>query len=172
MLANHFATGPLPKAQQLEAWRAWYDTIFDVTPPASNDDFIATNSTWTVPGLMLSQVASPANTVSRTKSVIRHNSVDHWVITLSKQSVSDVATRDASFEAVPNTPFILSFGEEISIRRRQEDNRLQLILARDGFQSIAPVLDAARGMALSSPTARMLGDYIRLSRAVRAHAGR
>ena len=163
MLANHFATGPLPKAQQLEAWRAWYDTIFDVTPqPASNDDFIATNSTWTVPGLMLSQVASPANTVNRTKSVIRHNSVDHWVITLSKQSVSDVATRDASFEAVPNTPFILSFGEEISIRRRQEDNRLQLILARDGFQSIAPVLDAARGMALSSPTARMLGDYIRL----------
>jgi AraC-like DNA-binding protein len=100
--------------------------------------------------------------VNRTKAVIRHNSVDHWVITLSKQSVSDVATRDASFEAAPNTPFILSFGEEISIRRRREDNRLQLILARDGFQSIAPVLDAARGMALSSPTARMLGDYIRL----------
>ena len=59
MLANHFATSPLPKARRLEAWRAWYDTIFDVTPPASNDDFIATNSTWTVPGLMLSQVASP-----------------------------------------------------------------------------------------------------------------
>jgi len=163
MLANHFATGSLPKDRQLEAWRAWYETIFDVTPkPAINDDFIATNSTWTVPGLTFSQVASPANTVHRTKSVIRHNSVDHWVITLSKQSVSDVATRGVSFEAPPNTPFILSFGEEISIRRRQDDKRLQLILARDSFQSIAPIIDASTGTVLTSPAARMFGDYIRL----------
>lgn len=163
MFAHHFATHQLPKARQLEAWQAWYDTIFDVTPmQASNDDFIATNSTWTIPGLTLSQVASPANTVNRTKSTIRHNSIDHWVISLSKQSVRDVATRDITFEVAANTPFILSFGDEISIRRRQDDNRLQLILARDSFQAIAPVVDAARGMALTSPTARMLADYIRL----------
>lgn len=163
MFAHHFATHQLPKARQLEAWQAWYDSIFDITPiQASNDDFIATNSTWTIPGLTLSQVASPANTVSRTKSVIRRNSLDHWVITLSKQSVSDVATRGASFEVAPNTPFILSFGDEISIRRSQEDNRLQLILARDDFQTISPIVDAARGMALTSPTAGMLADYIRL----------
>ena len=163
MLAHHFATQQLPKARQLEAWQAWYDTIFDVTPKQpSNDDFIATNSTWTVPGLTLSQVTSPASTVNRTKSSIRHNSVDHWVITLSKQSVRDVATRGATFEAAPGTPFIFSFGEEISINRGQEDSRLQLILARDNFQAIAPVIDAARGFALTSPAARLLVDYIRL----------
>ena len=163
MLAHHFATSQLPKTHQLEAWRAWYDTIFDVTPKqASNDDFVATNSTWTVPGLTLSRVASPPNTVSRTKSVIRHNSVDHWVITLSKESTSDVTTRGVSFEAAPRTPFILSFGEEIGIRRRQDDNRVQLLLPRDSFQAIAPVVDAARAMPLTSPAGRMLADYILL----------
>ncbi|MBL6612598.1 MAG: helix-turn-helix domain-containing protein [Reyranella sp.] len=163
MLAHHFATNDLPKAQQLEAWRAWYDTIFDVAPrQAGNDDFVAANSTWTVSGLTLSRVASPANTVSRTKSVIRHNAVDHWVITLSKDSVSDVTTRGVSFEAAPKTPFIVSFGEEIGITRRQEDNRLQLLLPRDNFQAIAPVIDAARAMPLTSPTGRMLADYILL----------
>jgi AraC-like DNA-binding protein len=163
MLAHHFATSELPKAHQLDAWRAWYDTIFDVAPKAaSNDDFVATNSTWTVPGLTLSRVASPANTVSRTKSVIRNNSVDHWVITLSKESISDVATRGVAFEAAPGTPFILSFGDEISIGRRSDDNRVQLLLPRDNFQAIAPVVDAARGMALDSPTGRMLADYILL----------
>ena len=121
MFADSFATNSLPKAQQLEAWRCWYDTIFDVTPSRSDDDgFVAVNSTWSVQGLTISRVASPANTVSRTKSVIRHNSVDHWVITLSKQSVSEVATRGISFEAPPGTPFILSFGEEIGIRRREQ----------------------------------------------------
>ncbi len=163
MLAHHFATNDLPKTRQLEAWRAWYDTIFDVEPKyPSNDNFIATNWTWTVPGLTLSRVVSPPNSVSRTKSMIRHNSVDHWVITLSKQSVSDVATRDVSFEAAPMTPFILSFGEEIGIRRRQDDNRLQLVLPRDSFQAIAPAVDAARGMALDSTGGRMLADYILL----------
>ena len=32
MLADNFATYSLPKAQQLEAWRGWYDTFFEVTP--------------------------------------------------------------------------------------------------------------------------------------------
>jgi AraC-like DNA-binding protein len=163
MLAHHFETGAFPKHRQLEAWRAWYDTIFDVAPKqATNDDFVATNSTWTVPGLTLSRVTSPPNTVSRTKSVIRHNSVDHWVITLSKESVSDVTTCGISFEAAPKTAFILSFGEEIGIRRRQEDNRVQLLLPRDNFQAIAPVVDAARAMPLTSPAGAMLADYILL----------
>ncbi len=163
MLAHHFATSALPKAHQLEAWRAWYDTIFDVAPKQpSNDDFVATNSTWTVPGLTLSRVASPPNTVSRTKSVIRHNAVDHWVITVSKESVSDVTTRGVSFEAAAKTPFILSFADEIGIGRRQEDNRVQLLLPRDNFQAIAPVIDASRGMALNSAGGRMLADYILL----------
>lgn len=161
MLAHHFATNALPKAQRLDAWRGWYDTMFDVAPrPASNDDFIATNSTWTAQGLTLSQVASPANTVHRTRSVIRRNSVDHWVITVSKHSVSDVATCGVSFQVEPRTPFILSFGEELSISRRDQDDRVQLILARDSFQSVAPIVDAAIGVALNTSAARMLADYI------------
>lgn len=163
MLAHHFETNDLPKARRLDAWRAWYDTIFDVAPKSpSNDDFIAANWTWTVPGLTLSRVVSPPNSVSRTKAMIRHNSVDHWVITLSKKSVSDVTTHNASFEVAPMTPFILSFGEEIGIRRGQDDSRLQLLLPRDSFQTIAPVVDAARGMALDCSGGRMLADYMLL----------
>jgi AraC-like DNA-binding protein len=163
MLAHCFATNDLPKARQLDAWRAWYDTIFDVAPKQpSNDDFVATNSTWTVPGLTLSRVTSPPNTVSRTKSMIRHNAVDHWVVTLSKESTSDVTTRGVSFEAAPKTPFILSFGEEIGITRGQQDDRIQLVLPRDSFETIAPVIDAARAKALNSPGGRMLADYMLL----------
>src|SRR5262245_50409611 len=135
MLADTFATNSLPKHRQLEAWRGWYDTVFDVMPsPANDDGFPATNATWTVQGFTLSRVASPANTVSRTKSMIRRNAVDHWVITASKRSLSDVATRGMSFEAATRTPFVLSFADEISIRRRDRDERVQLILARDDFQ--------------------------------------
>jgi AraC-like DNA-binding protein len=74
--------------------------------------------------------------------------------------MSDVEQRGVSFEAPARTPFILSFGEEMSIRRRTQDERLQLILARDDFSSIAPLLDAARGTALTTTAGRMLADYM------------
>jgi AraC-like DNA-binding protein len=163
MLAHYFTTAALPKAQQLEAWRGWYDTIFDITSEQfGKDDFAAANSTWTVPGLTLSRVNSPANAVSRTNSLIRHNPTDHWSLTLSKNTVSKVTTRGRSFEVPPKTPFIVSLGEEITIDRSEEDDRFQVLLARDSFRVIAPVVDAATGMALHSAGAQMLADYILL----------
>jgi AraC-like DNA-binding protein len=62
----------------------------------------------------------------------------------------------------PGVPFLLSLGEEMHIGRRQPDERVQLLLARDSFQAIAPLLDATRGMALSTSQGRLLADYILL----------
>jgi AraC-like DNA-binding protein len=158
-----YTTQSLPRSQQLDGWRGWYDTIFDVAPAQSHDEgFVATNANWTALGLTIGNVASPANSVSRTKSVIRNNSVDHWVITVSRQSPTDIETPRFSFHAPPGTPFILSLGEEMNVRRGQLDERVQLLLARDSFEPIAPLLDAARGMALTRPTARLLADYMTL----------
>lgn len=164
MLAEHFDTASLPAARQLEGWQAWYDKMFDIAAPSTRSEgFVAQNETWGVPGITLSRVSSPANTVDRTTSVIRRNAIDHWVFTLSKQSASDVTARGGvSFEALPHTPFILSFGEEMAIRRRTEDRRIQVILARDSFPTIAPLIDAARGKTIDTPGARMLADYMLL----------
>jgi AraC-like DNA-binding protein len=164
MLAEHFDTASLPAIRQLEGWQAWYDKMFDVVPaPTRDEGFVAQNETWGVPGITLSRVNSPANTVNRTTSVIRRNAIDHWVFTLSKQSASDVTARGGiSFEAPPQTPFILSFGEEMAIRRRTDDRRIQVILARDSFPTIAPLIDAARGRTINTPGARMLADYMLL----------
>ena len=44
----------------------------------------------------------------------------------------------------------------------QHDERVQLLLARDSFQAIAPLLDAMRGMALNTSQGRLLADYMLL----------
>ena len=163
MYAHTFSTAPLAAPQQLDAWRGWYDTVFDVAPLHGVDgSFAATNETWTLRGVTLSRVTSPANTVSRTRSVIRRNAVDHWVITLSRNTVTRLTTRGTTIELAPGTPFVLSFGDETVIERPAHDDRLQLILARDNFPSIAPLLDAARGIALAPAGARMLADYMQV----------
>ena len=162
MYAHTFSTASIAGPRQLDAWRAWYDTVFDVAPLGADEDgsFVASNATWTLRGVTLSRVVSPANTVSRSRSVIRRNPVDHWALTLSRRSVTRLDTLGRPIEPAPGTPFIVSFGDPSTIERSTEDERLQLILARDTFPSLAPLLDAARGLALDSSGGRMLADYL------------
>ena len=129
---------------------------------SQDEGFAAANSNWQLNGFTFSRVSSPATCVDRTRYLLRRNHVDHWAFTVSKRTTSDVEVRDRSLEVPPGVPFLLSLGEEMHIGRRQQDQRVQLLLARDSFQAIAPLLDAARGMALNTSQGRLLADYILL----------
>ena len=155
-----FSTRSLPRAEQSDAWRNWYSSVFEATAPEPRGNgFGATNSNWMIGGLTVSRVASPPSAVGRTKSFIRHSPVDHWALTLSKHSVSDVEVDDASLEVQPGVPFFLSLGGEMRISRRQRDERVQLLLSRDGFSGIAQILDDATGQAVDTPQGKLLAEY-------------
>jgi AraC-like DNA-binding protein len=163
MMAETFSTYSLPASQQLEAWRSWYGAIFEATSAGSQaEGFAAANSNWKLNGFTFSHVSPPPTCIHRTRYLLRRNHVDHWAFTLSKRTTSDVEVRDRSLEVPPGVPFLLSLGEEMHIGRRQQDERVQLLLARDSFQAIAPSLDATRGMALNPSRGRLLADYILL----------
>ena len=163
MIAETFSTHSLPASQQLEAWRNWYGAIFEATSDASQDEgFVAANSNWSLNGFTLSRVSSPPTGIARTRHPLRRNHVDHWAFTDSKRTTSEIEVRDRALEVPPGVPFLLSLGEEMHIHRRQQDERVQLLLARDGFQAIAPLLDGARGMALNTSQGVLLADYILL----------
>ena len=124
--------------------------------------FAAANSNWKLNGFTFSHVSSPATCIDRTRSLLRSNHVDHWAFTLSKRTTSDIEVHGSALEVPPRVPFILSLGEEMHIGRRQQDERIQLLLARDSFQAIAPLLDATRGTALNTSQGRLLADYMLL----------
>jgi AraC-like DNA-binding protein len=163
MIAETFSTYSLPASQQLEAWRNWYGAIFEATSARSRGEgFAAANSNWNLNGFTFCQVSSPPTCIDRTRHLLRRNHVDHWAFTVSKRTTSDIEVRDCSLEVAPGVPFLLSLGEEMHIGRRQQDERVQLLLARDSFQAIAPLLDATLGTALNTSQGRLLADYILL----------
>ena len=160
MEPEKFTTHSLAVPEQTEAWRTWYDSVFDTTSLQRADKgFGATNLTWRLDGVVFSRVSTPAVAVVRTKAHIRRTPVDHWAITLSKRGATDVRSRDTSLTAPTGVPYVLSLGEEMYIERG-EDERLQLYLSRDRFYGIAPLLDASRGMALNTSQGRLLADYM------------
>jgi AraC-like DNA-binding protein len=161
MISQTFSTQALPVFEQLDAWRRWLGPIIEVESlRPSQDGFPATNWNWTLDGLTISRVCSPPTLVCRPASVIRRSPVDHWVITFSKHSSSEIQVGDAPISAPAGLPFVLSLGEEMSISRSQHDDRLQLLLSRDRFSGIAHLLEAVKGTVLQGAQGSLLCDYM------------
>ena len=163
MTPREFDTRSFPASEQFEAWRSWYGPVFDSVPRRPVEcGFPATHLTWTLDGLVVSRVSAPPVDGRRTKAHIRRNPVDHWVITVYERGVFRIGMDDAWLETAPGVPFVVSLADEIAAERSNDNQRVQLHLARDSFYAIAPLLDAARGMVLSTPLGRLLGEYMLL----------
>ena len=161
MQTTSFATHRLPRGEQFESWRDWYGSVFETTSAVAKEEgFEAANSNWTVGGLTISEVSSAPSAVRRSQSFVRRNPVDHWAVTLSSHTTSEVTTRGESFRVRAGVPFLLSLGEEMQIRRVSQDIRMQLLLSRDVFGGSAPLLDAGVGMSLDGPLGTLLGEFL------------
>jgi AraC-like DNA-binding protein len=153
MTPETFATQPLRMRDQLEAWREWYHPVLDILPKQATDDaFPAEIHMWKLGGLAMSRTTAPPVCVSRKKSNLRGDPVDHWV-------VSYCARGSAELEVPARVPYLWSLGQEF-LHERTHVDRIQFFLARDAFRDVAPLLDAALGSTLDTPLGHLLGDYM------------
>jgi hypothetical protein len=68
-------------------------------------------------------------------------------------------TPRGTFEVCAGQNYIWSLGQTSSSKRSQID-RADLLLSRDTFRSIAPLLDTATGLVLETVLGRFLGDFM------------
>jgi AraC-like DNA-binding protein len=163
MIPSTFATHSLPAAEQFEAWRSWYAPVFDSAPRQPVEQgFRAKAVTWMLDGFTLSRVSAPPVNGRRTRTHIRRNPVDHWVVTFYRRGDTRIEMPTSTLEPGLGLPFIVSLGDEVSTQRCNDNDRVQLHLGRDRFQSLAPMLDAARGHSLDTASGRLLADYMLL----------
>jgi AraC-like DNA-binding protein len=151
----------MPTEHQLEAWRGWFNAVFDVVPLQSADQgFAAWNEIWVLDGFAVSRVFAPPLHAARTKTLIRRNPVDHWSLTLG-QATTGIKIPNASLVAPAKVPFVVSLGHEL-VSERSQDNRLQIYLSRDSFADIGALLDAAVGAPVETRLGLLLADYMLL----------
>ncbi len=155
-----FATHAVRPGDQFEAWREWFSPVFDVSPQQrARSEFAAENKIWDLGGILVSRVSAPPVHVSRTKSNLRRAPVDHWILSYCRFGETTICTERAVLRAPAGVPFLWSLGEAVESERTSVD-RIQMILPRDAFQDIAPLLDASRGSVLNTPLGSLLGDYM------------
>ena len=162
MEAVRFSTRELAKSRQLEAWRDWYAGSFEVGPlDASDRGFAGESEVWKLDGMALVSVSAPPLRAMRTKSLIRRDPTDHWVITIGKRAATGLISASDQTLVPAGVPFVISLGD-FSANQRDLDERIQLNISRDKFSAIASALDAARGRTVSTALGGMLSQYIRL----------
>ena len=159
MTPSVFSTDGLPAREQFDAFRAWFDPVFDfeVEDPRQ---FVATSEVWPLGNFALGIMQAPGLRVTRTVSLIRRNPVDHWSIAVGQQQRA-CAAKGTEFDVPGGVAFVTTLGEEIN-SVRPADRSLQLYLPRDQFRDLAPVLDRAVGRPLDDAMGRLLAEFLRL----------
>lgn len=160
MTPEILSTHGLPPTQQGDAWRALFSSVFELEEPAqASQGFLAESRYWALDGFGIGEVSAPALRATRTKELVRRNSVDHWCLTLGQRETRILTPKDTL--VVPaQTPFLVSLGVDMA-SERASDKRLHLYLPRDGFADMASQLDAARGIILDTGLGRLLGHFVR-----------
>jgi AraC-like DNA-binding protein len=155
-----FSTAGLRQEDQFDAWHSFYETLFDVGADQSvAGGFDAEVRLWTFGHFAMSRTIAPPVLITRTKAHLRQDPVDHWVILYGPRGAHSAVTAGVSVEVPARVPYLWSLGQEFAHERTHME-RIQLLLARDAFADIAPVLDAALGSALDTPLGLLLGDYM------------
>jgi AraC-like DNA-binding protein len=159
MIPDSFATHTLRPQDQLGSWHQWFQSVIDIVPKKPTDGFPAAIHLWRLGGLAISRTSAPPVDVARTRGHLRRDAVDHWVISYCARGAHSATTAGTSLEVPSRVPYLWSLGQEFQHERTHVD-RVQLLMARDAFRDIAPVLDAALGSTLDTPLGYLLGDYM------------
>jgi AraC-like DNA-binding protein len=160
MTPDIFTTQPLRPQDQFESWSEWHQPVLDFLPQQSTTyGFPAEVHVWKLGGLAMSRTSVPTVRVARTKSNLRRDPIDHWVISYCVRGTHFTNTAGTGVEVPAKVPFLSSLGQEF-LHERTHIDRVSFLMACDAFRDIAPLLDAACGPVLDTPLGHLLGDYM------------
>lgn len=155
-----FSTHDLPPDRQFAAWRDQCASLVEmVAPELSTPGFAAAHRVWQLGGMALSRVQAPAATWRRSAAQIRRDSVDHWVIGVSRGGEQVLRSGSAGGTAPAGSPYAFSLREPIEGRRDDMD-WIALFVSRDLMPDLAPAIDAALHVPLDGALGRLLGSHI------------
>jgi AraC-like DNA-binding protein len=155
-----FSTHGLPPERQFAAWRDQCASLVELVAPDSTDSgYAAAHRVWQLGGMALSRVQAPATTWRRSAAQIRRDSVDHWVISVSRGGEQVLRSATAGGTAPAGNPYVFALHEPIEGRREQMD-WTTLFVSRDLMPDLAPAIDAAMYRPLDGALGQLLGSHV------------
>lgn len=157
-----YATDTLPADRQFAAWRDRCSSVIGLSQPAlDTQGFDARNTMWTLGDMALSHVRVPASGFARGKTMVRRDSLDHWMLGCLRRGRITTRVGDDVFTATAGDVCHTSLGEAFD-GDRTECEWLVVFIPRDGLREWAPNLDATRNTPSRTPLTALFHDYLGL----------
>ena len=122
MTPDNFSTHSLSPRDQFEAWREWHQPVLDFLPQQSTTyGFPAEVHIWKLGGLAMSRTSVPPAGVARTKSNLKRDPIDHWVISYCFRGTHFTNTAGTAVEVPAKVLFLSSLGQEFLHERTHID---------------------------------------------------
>ena len=117
MKPETFTTQALHPRDQFEAWRGWHQPVLDFLPRQSTRyGFPAEVHLWKLGDLAMSRTSVPPVSVARTKSNLRRDPIDHWVISYCVRGTHLTNTAGTAIEVPAKVLLLSSLGQEFLYR--------------------------------------------------------
>jgi AraC-like DNA-binding protein len=157
---HSFSTAPVEPARQFDAWHAQCGTFMELTAPLNHHvGYQAQCTAWKLGPFVLTSATAQAARYRRTRTQIRRDAIDHWVIKLSRSGMHRMWTA-TDFAVIPaGLPFVFSLANAFE-GERSDLEWISLFVPRDIFPGLAPVIDRSLHMPLASSLGLLLGRYL------------
>jgi AraC-like DNA-binding protein len=159
LLACDFATSSLPPKDQFIAWRNSFAPILDLAEPADPArGFAGRQLIWDWGNLLFARIKTERLTFASLPRHMRHDPLDHWMLTLLVRGNMETTTPDGTFKAGPGTVQVHRLGKAFT-GRVTDCEMLVLFVPPDTCRDIAVALGAAEFSTLDTGMGRLLADY-------------
>lgn len=154
------STAELVPEAQFDAWRTQFGPVVEMLENLSDGPGYAASCTmWKLGPFALSTVVAPAARYRRTGAQIRRDSLDQWVISLTRRGSHSMVTGARLVTVPAGSPFIFSLADAFE-GWRTEINWLCLFASRETFPELGPTIDRCSLHPLDSGMGLFLGTFL------------
>lgn len=154
------STLDLPPAEQFPAWRAQCGPLLDMDPPPDAEaGFSGRCTAWKLGPFALIRAAADGLRYRRERAQVRRDGLDHWVIRLAHHGRLELRAASGLTVVPSGLPVILSLANSCEATRT-ESRWVSLVVPRDAFPSLAPVIDRRLHLPLDGSLGLLLGRYL------------
>jgi len=125
MVPVSFSTSGLRGPDRFDGWRSFYESVFEVVTNKPAVAFDAKLQLWALGSFAMSRTTSPSVQMTRTKNHLKHDPVDHWVLSCCTHSGHITFTAGILTEVPAGVPFLWSLGQTAATEFTHERTHLE-----------------------------------------------
>ena len=158
--AHVASTAGFPPAEQFAAWQAQCGAAVQMEEPLGILGFRGRCTTWKLGPFAFLRASADGLRYRRDRAQVRRDALDHWIIHLSHRGQLELRTQDGLVLVRPGQPIILSLANSCEVVR-SESEWISLVVPRDTFPTLAPIIDRQLYAPLGGSLGSLLTSYMR-----------